>query len=87
MFGWSIDDVDGLKKEGKSAKLTDNENAMLSFVVNSVKKSQKADVNELNALRAMGWEDCDLLDALQHGARMSAIDIIFNTFDIDNDNG
>lgn len=87
MFGWSIDDVDGLNKEGKSPKLTDNENAMLSFVVNSVKKSQKADVNELNALRAMGWEDCDLLDALQHGARMSAIDIIFNTFDIDNDNG
>lgn len=87
MFGWSFDDVEGLKKEGKSPKLTDNENAMLSFVVNSVKKSQKADVNELNALRAMGWEDGDLLDALQHGARMSAIDIIFNTFDIDNDNG
>ncbi len=85
MMGWSVDDVAELKTIGKSSKLEPKENAMLSFVVTSVKKSSKADENELNALRAMGWSDGDILDALQHGARMSAIDIIFNTFDLISD--
>lgn len=86
MFGWSADDVAELKQNGKSEKLSEKENAILSFVVKSVKACKKADEAELNALRGMGWEDSDILDALQHGARMSAIDIIFNTFDIENDN-
>ncbi len=85
MFGWSVDETLMLKQNGKSQKLSDKENAILSFVVNSVKKCAKADEAELNALRSMGWEDGDILDALQHGARMSAIDIIFNTFDLVSD--
>jgi alkylhydroperoxidase family enzyme len=85
MLGWSIDETDELKTVGKSSKLSPKENAMLSFVVTSVKKCAKADEAELTALRAMGWEDGDMLDALQHGARMSAIDIIFNTFDLISD--
>lgn len=86
MMGWSADEVAELKTSGKSGKFSEKENKMLTFAVKSVKNSTKADVNELNALRALGWEDADILDALQHGARMSAIDIIFNTFDIENDN-
>jgi alkylhydroperoxidase family enzyme len=85
MFGWSIDETAALKSSGQSEKLSEKENAMLAFVVTSVKKCSKADETELNTLRAMGWEDGDMLDALQHGARMSAIDIIFNTFDLISD--
>lgn len=84
-MGWSVDEVAELKTVGKSSKLATKENAMLFFVTNSVKKCSKADENELNELRTMGWSDGDILDALQHGARMSAIDIIFNTFDLVND--
>lgn len=85
MFGWNIDETAALKDNGRSEKLSAKENAMLGFVVNSVKKCTKADEAELNALRALGWSDGDILDALQHGARMSAIDIIFNTFDLISD--
>jgi uncharacterized peroxidase-related enzyme len=85
MLGWSIDDTAALKNNAQSEKLSPKENAMLTFVVTSVKKCSKANEAELNALRAMGWEDGDILDALQHGARMSAIDIIFNTFDLISD--
>jgi alkylhydroperoxidase family enzyme len=86
MMGWSADEVAELKTSSKSAKFGEKENKILSFVAKSVKNSSKADVNELNELRKLGWDDADILDALQHGARMSAIDIIFNTFDIENDN-
>lgn len=85
MFGWSIDETAALKNNSTSDKLSEKENAILSFVVNSVKRCAKADEAELNALRDMGWSDGDILDALQHGARMSAIDIIFNTFDLISD--
>jgi alkylhydroperoxidase family enzyme len=86
MLGWSVDDVSSLKTIAKSAKLSEKEQKMLDFVVKSVEECKKADENELNDLRELGWNDKDILDALQHGARMSAIDIIFNVFDIENDN-
>jgi len=85
MMGWSMDNVAELKEKANSSKLSDRENAMLSFVVKSVRNCSKADETELNTLRAQGWSDADLLDALQHGARMSAIDVIFNTFDLVSD--
>jgi len=85
-MGWSPQEVMELKQEGTSIQLSEKENKMLSFVLKSVKNNKKADVNELNILRGLGWSDADLLDALQHGTRMLAVDIIFNTFDIENDN-
>ncbi len=86
LAGWSAKDVDELKTTGKSTKLSEKEQKMLDFIAKSVKECKKADESELNALRTLGWSDKDILDGLQHGARMSAIDIIFNVFDIENDN-
>ncbi|MDD3468110.1 MAG: hypothetical protein PHE67_13255, partial [Campylobacterales bacterium] len=85
MFGWSVDETLMLKQNGKSQKFSDKENALLAFVTKSVRECKKADEKELDSLRNMGWSDGDILDALQHGARMYAIDIIFNTFDLIND--
>jgi alkylhydroperoxidase family enzyme len=85
MMGWSIEDVEELKTISKSSKLTPKENAILTFVAKSVKNNTKADEKELDALRTLGWSDADILDAVQHGARMLAIDIIFNTFDLISD--
>lgn len=33
----------------------------------------------------MGWTDSDLIDAVAHGARNTAVDILFNTFKIERD--
>jgi alkylhydroperoxidase family enzyme len=86
LLGWELNDVLALKTQGKSDRLALRENEMLRFVVEAVKNNSKADVQTLNTLRALGWSDAEILDSLQHGARMFAIDIIFNTFDIENDN-
>lgn len=85
LMGWQMDDVAELKQKQQSARLSEKENAMLTFVLKSVKNCKKADVADLNALRALGWDDADILDAVQHGARMAAIDIILNTFDVESD--
>jgi alkylhydroperoxidase/carboxymuconolactone decarboxylase family protein YurZ len=39
----------------------------------------------LDALRALGWSDGDILDALSHGATMSASDILINAFKVERD--
>ena len=39
----------------------------------------------INHPRALGWSDRDVFDAVNHGARNIAADILFNTFKIDND--
>ncbi len=44
-------------------------------------KNTKASIK----LSEIGWDESDILDALQHGARMSAIDIVFNVFGVERD--
>ncbi|ALG68376.1 carboxymuconolactone decarboxylase family protein [Beggiatoa leptomitoformis] len=85
MMGWQMDDIVALKQAKQSTKLSEKENKMLAFVLKSVKNCKKADTSDLNELRALGWDDADILDAVQHGARMSAIDVILNTFDVESD--
>lgn len=38
---------------------------------------------DVQALRELGYNDGEILDATNHGARMSAIDIIFDAFKIE----
>lgn len=86
LCGWQLEDVAHLAATRQSPKLSEKENKLLTFVLKSVKNCKKADVADLDELRAVGWDDADILDAVQHGARMAAIDIILNTFDVENDN-
>jgi hypothetical protein len=37
----------------------------------------------MDELRKLDWQDKDIIDALNHGARMLATDILFNTFKIE----
>jgi hypothetical protein len=39
----------------------------------------------MQAARAAGWSDGDILDAVNHGARMVAGDIIINGFKVERD--
>jgi hypothetical protein len=40
---------------------------------------------DLQAARAAGWSDADILDAVNHGARMVAGDIVINGFKVECD--
>ena len=80
---WSLKEVESMKKDLDSSKLTQKENALLKFVINSMKNPHKVNENDMNELRKLDWDDKDIIDALNHGARMLATDIIFNTFKID----
>jgi hypothetical protein len=84
-------DADGGAGPGTSgcnpadAPLPDKDKAMLLFVLKATQTPKTVEKSDLDQLRALGWSDGDIMDAVYHGARNVAVDIVFNAFKIDND--
>lgn len=73
------------KRDPAQAPLSDKDRAMLLFVLKGTREPAKVTAEEVEALRRLGWTDSDILDAMAHAARNVAVDLIFNTFKIEND--
>lgn len=80
---WSFEDVEKLKEELQSDKLTKEENAILTFVIKAMINPHNVNQEDINKLKEMDWEEKDIFDALNHAARMYATDILFNAFKIE----
>ncbi|GBL45540.1 hypothetical protein SFMTTN_1350 [Sulfuriferula multivorans] len=73
------------KQNPAQAPLADKDKAMLLLVLKAVSTPEAVNAVDLQKLRDLGWSDGDILDAVSHGARNKAADIIFNAFKIEND--
>lgn len=85
MAGWSIEQVEVMKTDMDKANLETREIALLKLVIKAIRNAHGVNANDLDQLREMQWEDKDIFDAVNHGARMLATDIMFNTFKIEKD--
>jgi uncharacterized peroxidase-related enzyme len=85
MLGWTPDQVATMKANIDDAPFETKDKAMLKFSVNAVKNPHQVSADDMDALRLLGWSDGDILDAVNHGARMQATDILFNVFKIEKD--
>ncbi|MFN2147741.1 MAG: carboxymuconolactone decarboxylase family protein [Anaerolineales bacterium] len=85
LFGWSQDQVAATRTDIGAAHLSDKDKAMLRFVVDAVADPLAVQAPDLDRLRALGWSDADILDGLNHGAVMSASDILINAFKVERD--
>jgi hypothetical protein len=54
-------------------------------VLKATRDSKSVSAIDLEAARAAGWSDRDILDAVNHGARMVAGDIVINGFKVERD--
>ncbi|MEW6347809.1 MAG: hypothetical protein AB1646_01995 [Thermodesulfobacteriota bacterium] len=77
--------VEACKADPQQAPFSDNEKAMLGFVLKAVEDPKSVTAQDVEALKTMGWTDQDIFDAVAHGARMVGTNIIFDTFKIDRD--
>jgi len=77
--------VAATRRNPTDAPLPDKDKAMLLFVLKATKTPKSVDKSDLEQLRALGWSDGDIMDAVYHGARNVAVDIVFNAFKIEND--
>lgn len=85
MGGFSAEAVLAARRNSADAPLPEKEKAMLLTVLKTVEAPKALEKADLDRLRALGWEDGDILDAVYHGARNVAADIMFNAFKVEND--
>ena len=85
MAGWSFEQVQAMKTDINQANLEEREKALLKLVIKAVRSSNSITADDIEAMRTLQWSDKDLLDAVNHGAKMLATDILFNTFKIEKD--
>jgi len=85
MMGWTPEQVAAVQADPARASLPEREKAMLLFVLKAVNDAPAVTAEELDELRGQGWNDSEIFDALNHGARMVAGDIILNAFKVERD--
>ncbi|OYY58782.1 MAG: hypothetical protein B7Y50_12215 [Hydrogenophilales bacterium 28-61-11] len=85
MAGWTPEQVAATRADFKNSPLTPNEKMLLGLVLKATRDSNSVTALDLQAAREAGWSDGDILDAVNHGARMVAADIIINGFKVERD--
>lgn len=84
-LGVPANQAEALKGDPRSAPLNDKEKALLTFVLRATKDSHGITAEDVQKLRELGWGDVDIFDAVAHGARAVATNIIFDTFKLESD--
>ena len=85
MMGWSADQVAQTRANYLNSPLAEKEKALLGLVLKAVKTPRSVSAADVEAVRASGWKDGDIFDAVYHGARMVAGDILINAFQVERD--
>jgi uncharacterized peroxidase-related enzyme len=81
----TAEQVAATRLDPTQAPLAPKDKAMLMFALKAVDTPHDIAASDLDALRALGWTDRDMFDAVAHAARNVAADILFNTFKIERD--
>lgn len=84
-MGLEMDTVLALENNPATAPLDTKEKALLLYTIRAVKDSNQVGEVEIAALREAGASDAEIFDALNHGARQIAADIMINAFKVEND--
>ena len=83
--GLEDDDIKQIEADPTKSLLEEKESAMLAFVVDAVKEPSSVKAEEIEKLKAMGWENNDLVDALAHGVNMVDHSFMMEVFQMDQD--
>lgn len=83
--GLSMDDVQAVKADTTTNPLDAAENSLLQFVLKATQNANAVSAEEVQAMRDLGFSETDIFDAVHHGANMVATEILFDTFNLEND--
>lgn len=82
-YGVLPEALQGYKLNPATAPLEPNEIQLLLFVLKVVHDSTSVKHEEVEALRAIGWTDKDILDATYHATTQMSVDKILNAFGLE----
>jgi len=83
--GWTPEQVAATRANFNDSPLSGPEKTLLGLVLKMTRDSNSVTSADLQAARDVGWSDGDILDAVNHGARMVAGDIVINGFKVERD--
>jgi hypothetical protein len=78
--GAKEDDLARLDADPEQALLEERERALLGFVLRALADPQAGYGEEIENLRALGWQDSDLVDALAQGVSMYDHNLMMQVF-------
>jgi len=85
MAGWTSEQVAATRADFRSSPLSADEKMLLGLVLKATRDSNSVTALDVQGAREAGWTDGDILDAVNHGARMVAADILINGFKVERD--
>lgn len=85
MAGWTPEQIAATRADFNQSPLSPQEKILLGLVLQATRDSNSISATDLQVARDAGWSDSDILDAVNHGARMVAADIIINGFKVERD--
>lgn len=83
--GWTPEQVAATRADFNDSPLSPADKTLLGLVLKATRDSGSVSAADLQAARDAGWSDGDILDAVNHGARMVAGDIVINGFKVERD--
>lgn len=84
--GFTPEQIAAAKRDPAAAPLEAKDKAMLLFALKATRTPKEVSAADIDNLKALGWKESDILDAVAHAARNMAADVVFNTFKIEPDN-
>lgn len=85
MMGWTPEQVAATRADYLASPLSAKEKTLLGLVLKATSDSVSVTSADVQSARDAGWSDSEILDAVNHGARMVAGDIIINAFKVERD--
>lgn len=85
LAGWTPEQVAATRADFNDSPLIPQEKTLLGLVLKAARDSSSVSAADLQAARDAGWSDVEILDAVNHGARMVAGDIVINGFKVERD--
>ena len=81
--GLADEDIQAMEKDPAKALLEENEIAMLVFVMKAMKTPGSTTAEDIAQLKALGWEEKEMVEALAQGVGMIDHSIMMEAFQID----
>ncbi len=82
-LGKTLDVIRAAADDLDKAPLPENEKALLQFALDALEQPEAIDSSRIDALKARGWEDRDLFDAVFVAANNRGFTTLLKTFNVD----
>ncbi|NDV28124.1 carboxymuconolactone decarboxylase family protein [Desulfovibrio sp. JC010] len=81
-MGVDTEELKTLATDPLKSNFAPNERALLDFAKLAVTRPEEIDAETLEAIKAEGWKESDLVDAVYHAASVGATEVLTKTFSI-----